>query len=88
MEKKTSMTLRFTDATLASIEEIKPLVHERTSSKAIVRAIHGFPKLRGMLANRDEEVRRLSYENTRLRGAVSRMLAAQQELKDICSDTN
>ena len=82
--KKTStITLRLAPDDRAAVDRLQALLNERTSSRAILRAVHRFPAELARAERLANEVATLRIDLRRLRDAVSAVHNAHDDLEEL-----
>ena len=80
---KTGITIRLTAEDRVALDKLQALLNERTSSRAILRAVHRFPAELARAERLAEEVDTLQINLRRLRGAVSAVHNARDNLEEL-----
>ena len=80
---KTGITIRLTAEDRVALDELQALLNERTSSRAILRAVHRFPAELARAERLANEVATLRIDLRRLRDAVSAVHNARDDLEEL-----
>ena len=80
---KTGITIRLTAEDRVALDKLQALLDERTSSRAILRAVHRFPAELARAERLAGEVATLRIDLRRLRDAVSAVHNARDNLEEL-----
>ena len=80
---KTGITIRLTAEDRVALDKLQALLDERTSSRAILRAVHRFPAELARAERLAGEVATLRIDLRRLRDAVSAVHNARDNLEGL-----
>ena len=80
---KTGITIRLTAEDRVALDKLQALLDERTSSRAILRAVHRFPAELARAERLADEVATLRIDLRRLLDAVSAVHNARDNLEEL-----